>query len=173
MGKVYRLVFAVFICCSAFTSVATAGEDSHAHLVGAIDKLELQNPPYKTWFEENNSNYEPDNESIKALAKSLSGVQVRVFMGTWCHDSKREVPRLFKVLEASNFDLNELRMVSLNLDKKTPNGLENGFDIQRTPTFIFMKNGLEIGRIVETPRESLEEDILKIVTGQEYKHSYE
>ena len=52
-------------------------------------------------------------------------------------------------------------------------GLEEGLDIQRTPTFIFFKNGVEIGRIVETPRDSLENDILKIVSGQEYKHSYQ
>ena len=35
------------------------------------------------------------------------------------------------------------------------------------------KKGKEIGRFVEYPRESVEEDILKIVSGEAYKHSYE
>lgn len=148
-------------------------EKSHEDLVGAIDKFALLEPPYQSWYKKNYSSYSPDKSRLEALAKALNGIQVKVFMGTWCHDSQREVPRLYKILESSNFDLSNLNLVSLNPAKKTPNGLEKGLNIQRTPTFIFFENGIEIGRIVETPRDSLENDILKIVSGQEYKHSYQ
>jgi len=146
---------------------------SHEYLVGAIDKFALLKSPYRSWYEKNYFSYSPDKSTIEALEKSLNGVRVKAFMGTWCHDSQREVPRLYKILESSGFDLSNLDLVSLNLDKKTSNGLEEGLNIQRTPTFIFIKHGVEIGRIVETPRNSLENDILKIVSGQEYKHSYQ
>jgi thiol-disulfide isomerase/thioredoxin len=148
-------------------------EKPHEDLVGAIDKFALLETPYRSWYKKNYSSYSPDKSSLKALAKTHNGVRVKVFMGTWCHDSQREVPRLFKILESSNFDLSNLNLVALNPAKKTPNGLEKGLNIQRTPTFIFFKDGVEIGRIVETPRDSLENDILKIVSGQEYKHSYQ
>ena len=64
-------------------------------------------------------------------------------------------------------------MVAVNEDKKTPDNLEKGLNIERVPTFIFYKKGKEIGRFVEYPRESVEADILKIVSGEPYKHAYE
>ena len=64
-------------------------------------------------------------------------------------------------------------MITVNRSKKTSDNLQEGFDIIRVPTFIFFKDGKEIGRFVEYPRESVEADILKIVSGEPYKHSYE
>ena len=94
-------------------------------------------------------------------------------MGTWCGDSKRETPRFYKILEETNFDENYFELITVNRSKKTPDNLQEGFNIIRVPTFIFYKEGKEVGRYVEYPRETLEKDILKIVTGQAYKHSYD
>lgn len=179
MRRIYSCLTLVMVLSWALAVKANADNTTdhrkkpHEDLVGAIDKFALLEAPYRSWYKKNHSNYSPDQSSLEALAKTLSGIQVKVFMGTWCHDSQREVPRLYKILESSNFDLSNLTLVSLNLAKETPNGLEKGLNIQRTPTFIFFKDGAEIGRIVETPRDSLENDILKIVSGKKYKHSYQ
>ncbi len=148
-------------------------ERPHEDLIGTIDKLTLLETPYRPWYQKNYSSYSPDKSTSEALIKALNGIQVKVFMGTWCHDSQREVPRLIKILDNANFDLSELSLVALSIDKNTPKGLEKGLNIQRTPTIIFFKDEIEIGRIVETPRETLESDMLKIVSGQGYKHSYQ
>jgi hypothetical protein len=50
--------------------------------------------------------------------------------------------------------------------------LEDGFDITNVPTFIFYRNGKEINRIVESPVISLEKDMLSILAGEVYKHTY-
>ena len=94
-------------------------------------------------------------------------------MGTWCGDSRRETPKFYKLLELAEFDLKNLEMITVNRAKRTPDNLQRGFDIIRVPTFIFYKNDKEIGRYVEYARESLEKDILKILTGKEYKHAYD
>jgi thiol-disulfide isomerase/thioredoxin len=179
MRRTHSLLTLLLILSCALAINANADNTTDHHekhqedLVGEIDKFALLEAPYGRWFKKNYSSYSPDKSSLEALAKTLNGIQVKVFMGTWCHDSQREVPRLYKILESSNFDLSNLSLVSLNPDKKTPNGLEEGLNVERTPTFIFLKDGVEIGRIVETPRDSLENDILKIISGQEYKHSYQ
>ncbi len=179
MRTIVSFLTLVIISSCALSNKARASDaadhhsNSHEHLVGAIEKSLLLEPPHRSWYEKNYSSYSPDKSTIAALEKSLNGVRVKAFMGTWCHDSKREVPRLYKILESAGFDLSNLNLVSLNLDKKTSSGLEEGLNIQRTPTLIFFKDDVEIGRIVETPRGSLENDILKIVSGQEYKHSYQ
>ena len=94
-------------------------------------------------------------------------------MGTWCGDSKRETPHFYKILEQTDFNLNNLELITVDVSKKTPDNLQKGFDIKRVPTFIFYRDGKEIGRYVEYARESLEKDMLKIVSGEGYKHSYD
>lgn len=179
MKKAFSFISLILILICALVSKASADDNTGHHkepqenLVGEIGKAALLEPPYRSWYTKNHSSYIPDHMSVNSLTAKLNGVQVKVFMGTWCHDSQREVPRLFKILESLSFDQNNLTLVSLSLDKSTPSGLEKGLDIQRTPTFIFFKDGTELGRIVETPRDSLENDILKIVSGQQYKHSYQ
>jgi len=58
-----------------------------------------------------------------------------------------------------------MRLIMLDRDKKSGQNIEDGKDIHHVPTFIFLKNGTEIGRIVESPIESLEEDMFNILIG--------
>ena len=58
-------------------------------------------------------------------------------------------------------------------DKTTPQDYEAGLDITNIPTFIFFKDGVELGRIVEFAVEDLESDMIKVLSGQPYKHAYD
>ena len=93
-------------------------------------------------------------------------------MNTKCHDSEREVPRFLKILNTLNFSNENLRIVLLNSEKKTIDGLEIGKDITNTPTIIFLKNSKEENRIVEFPYENLENDIFRIINDMGYKNVY-
>jgi thiol-disulfide isomerase/thioredoxin len=142
-------------------------------LVGYTNKNALLTLPYKTWFTENYNDYKFNENVIKNLSKNLKGISIKGFLGTWCKDSKRETPRFYKILEATDFDFENLQLIAVNRSKKTPKNLQKGYNIIRVPTFIFYKDGKEIGRYVEYARESLEKDMLTIVSGKPYKHSYE
>ena len=61
----------------------------------------------------------------------------------------------------------------MDRDKKTPTGSATENGITNVPTFIFYKDGKEVNRIVESPVEFLEDDILAILSGSDYKHTYE
>ncbi len=140
--------------------------------VGIKTQSFFKQQPHAAWFDKSYDHYELDSKTIKKFKNYLNGIQIKVFMSVWCHDSRREIPRLFKILEAIEFDDNNLEIVALNRVKKTPKNLQEGFNIRRTPTFIFYKNDEEIGRFVEHPRKNLEKDILKILSGKNYKHAY-
>jgi len=139
-------------------------------LVGTIERQQLETGKFAKWFEPYYDAYEvsADTEMLSGL---LNGVDVTVFMGTWCPDSHREVPNFYKVMDALNSSP-DVNLIAVDRAKTTLQGLENGKDIQRVPTFIFTKNGEELGRIVEYPIESLEKDMIKILTGEDYKHAY-
>ena len=56
--------------------------------------------------------------------------------------------------------------------KQSANREEKGLAVYRVPTFIVYKNGKEIGRIIEFPKESLEADLVKIIAGDDYTPNY-
>jgi len=125
----------------------------------------------QAWYNPSFNAYPLNKKAIKKLKKYTHTFKIKAFMAVWCHDSKREVPRLYKILEAIDFDLENLEVIAVNRAKKTPNNLQEGFNITKTPTFIFFKNDKELGRYVEVPVKSLEKDMLRIVSGKTYKHA--
>ncbi|WP_111685382.1 thioredoxin family protein [Winogradskyella tangerina] len=147
------------------------------YLLGKINKAGLEGDNYKEWFNKNFNNYAPKSTVIKAIESALKNYEITIFMGTWCGDSKREVPRFYKILEACNYPMNQLTVVALSRQsdsyKQSPQHEEAGLNIHRVPTFIFYKDGEEVNRIVEHPVNSLEDDIQNIVTVNDYKSNYQ
>ncbi|EDP98322.1 thioredoxin family protein [Kordia algicida OT-1] len=146
-------------------------------MLGKITKEGFTENSFNSWFSTNYEAYQPDAIITKKLQRKLKKYNITIFMGTWCGDSKREVPRFYKVLEAASFPESKLQVIGLNnarsAYKQGPNGEEKGLNIHRVPTFIvYNKKGKEIGRIVEHPVESLEADLLKIVRRKSYEHNY-
>ena len=142
-------------------------------LMGIITQEDLKQQPFNQWFDTNYENYNLDKTVVKEIKNHINSITIKAFLGTWCGDSKIEVPQFYKLLDALNFDYKNLTMIAVDRDNNTPDNLQEGLNIIRVPTFIFYKNGKEIGRYVEFPRKTLEKDILKIVSGKEYKHSYD
>ncbi|APY08912.1 hypothetical protein BWZ20_11635 [Winogradskyella sp. J14-2] len=147
------------------------------YLLGKIDKSGLEGDNYKSWFTKNYNDYEPNSTITEAIASELKNYGITLFMGTWCGDSKKEVPRLYKVLEACNYPMDQLTVVAVSREagmyKQSPQHEEAGLNIHRVPTVIFYKNGKEINRIVEHPVKMLEEDIQNIITVNDYKSNYQ
>ena len=147
--------------------------DENMMLIGVINEEGLQNEEFIDWYKENYNDHILDTVSIKQIKPKLNELTIKVFMGTWCSDSQREVAALYKVLKKAEFDMNQLEVIALSQEKDTPNHLEKGFNIEYVPTIIFYKNDKEIGRYVEFAQKTLEKDILAILNETGYKHSYE
>jgi thiol-disulfide isomerase/thioredoxin len=108
--------------------------------------------------------YTPAVETVKALKafkKQSEKVEVMVFLGTWCPDSRRNVPIFLKCLESA--ELKPItKILATDVYKKLESGLEAKHKVTRVPTFVFLKEGKEIGRITEYPTELMEVDIFNI-----------
>ncbi|WP_299101807.1 thioredoxin family protein [uncultured Winogradskyella sp.] len=146
-------------------------------LLGKINKKGLEGENYKSWFTSNYNNYEPNSEIIDKISSKLKTYNIQLFMGTWCGDSKQEVPKLYRVLEACNFPMEQLTVIAVSrkpdMYKQSPQHEEAGLNIHRVPTIIFYKNNIEVNRIVEHPIDSFEEDIKNIITENNYISNYQ
>lgn len=151
-------------------------ENGSSFLIGKIDVDVLKTEPHADWYSQNHSTYEVDQKELKSHLKYLDSFKILVFMGTWCGDSKRELPRFIKILETLDFPMKNLKIVALDKRrahyKKSPTGEEWGLNIIKVPTFIFYRDGKEQNRIVESPIESLEKDMAKIINGKSYTPNY-
>ena len=154
-------------------SILACNSNNYYQLVeGEIDTDYLFNSPNTAWFQKNYESYIVDDITLNKDFSKLNEFNIEIFMNTKCHDSEREVPRFLKILNSLNFSKENLRIILLNSDKKTSDGLEIGKNITNTPTIIFLKNSNEENRIVEFPYENLEKDIYKIINNIGYKNVY-
>ena len=141
-------------------------------LVGEFDKSDLEQEAFSKWFNEGYSEFNPSEEAMATIRENISDYEIVAFMGTWCPDSRRETPKVFKILDEAGYNLSNLTFYGVNRQKTTTDNIEKEFDLNRVPTVIFLKDGKEVNRFVEYPRETIEEDFAKIVSGEEYKNSY-
>lgn len=94
------------------SEITTPGETPY--LVGKIDKNRLTGPNYKSWFNSTYNSYQPDNTILASLSPNINQYKIQIFIGTWCVDSRREVPRFIKILENSKFSKNQLEIIALD-----------------------------------------------------------
>lgn len=155
---------------------ASHAEDS-PKLLGRCTVEQLAQAPFAEWFDAGYAGYTPHTEVLEALRDAdTAGLEIEIFFGTWCGDSKREVPRLLKLLDALAFPARAVHLVAVDREagmlKRSPGGEEQGLEIYRVPTVVVRRGGVEVARMVEYPSLSLERDLLAIVSGAPYTPSY-
>ena len=162
-------------------------EHGKPQLLGKCSRSRLEQAPYDSWFVRNYSDYRVDSVTADRLRSKLGeglnasstgkGIQFTIFMGTWCGDSKREVPRIFKILDYCGIDSSRVQLVMVSAAeaayKQSPGHEERGKNIFRVPDLIVLHDGKEMGRIVESPVQSLEKDLLLLADGGSYTPHYE
>lgn len=127
----------------------------------------------KEWFNAEYDRYKVNASLIAKINPLLKDKTVVLLMGTWCEDSQREVPGMMKILAQSGYALDDMEIIAVDEDKRTPDGLEQNHALTYVPALIFYENVKEeINRIVEFPIGTLEEDIYAILSGQDYKNAY-
>ncbi|MBZ9632050.1 thioredoxin family protein [Salegentibacter sp. LM13S] len=146
--------------------------NSAGMLLGEFSQADLEKAPHSRWFVPGYENYKPKKEALEIIEKHIAEYEILMLMGTWCGDSRYEVPKFFKLLDEVDFDRKKLKNIAVNRAKKAPGTLDEEYNIHRVPTIIFLKDGKEVNRFVEYSIESLEEDIAKIVEGKEYADPY-
>lgn len=133
-------------------------------LIGHCDRSGLMTGDFGTAYLEEHTAYTPEDEALNALKGKLNDIDFVIILGTWCGDSKEQVPRFIKLLDCLKYDVNKVTFICVDRTKTAGDVPVADYKIERVPTFIVMKNGAEIGRIIETPEASLEKDLAKIIT---------
>ncbi len=109
------------------------------------------------------ADYTPDAAAVATIRQNVTGVSAFIVLGTWCPDTRRDLPRFFKIADQAGWPASRMTLLAVDRTKKDPGGETVKWNVTRVPTFIFLRNGKEIGRVTERPTTTLEQDIAQIV----------
>lgn len=155
--------------CIAFLIIAGCGGEgpyritveSHGTkmVVGKFTRSLLESDSSFSWYRSNYDAFTPDSASIAYLSTAMQNVHFIVVGGTWCGDTKHELPKFFKTVSLSHVPESNIEMYGVDRSKKSSDGLTEKYGITRVPTFILFSGGKEIGRIVESTKNGMEFDL--------------
>jgi cyclophilin family peptidyl-prolyl cis-trans isomerase/HEAT repeat protein len=110
------------------------------------------------------SSYTPDVTVLEMMKSYVhAGDRVEVYMGTWCSDSQREVPKFLRIRDdlRAQFGVElPAKFVAVDRAKQQPESLIAGHHLEKVATFIYYRGDHELGRIVEKTESPLFEDDL-------------
>ncbi|MDX2129624.1 MAG: thioredoxin family protein [Chloroherpetonaceae bacterium] len=119
------------------------------------------------WNHYDAADYAPKDSVLQALSKLISEKRAELgwvlFAGSWCGDSKEQVPIVFKVFASLGVPDSLVQVKGVTREKQDFEGESQKYKIERVPTLVVLWNGSEIGRIVETPTNNWETDLLEII----------
>jgi tetratricopeptide repeat protein len=145
-------------------------------LLGKSTRDRLAQPPFNTWFDKYYTEYAIDSNTANQLKPLVKHKRFLIFMGTWCGDSRREVPRMYKLLDYLGVPPSQVQLINVNNHdsayKQSPGHEEKGLNIHRVPDLLIYDSSRELGRVVESPVISWEKDVFAILNRLAYQPRY-
>jgi thiol-disulfide isomerase/thioredoxin len=149
--KKILFILSLFITQLVFAQSAEITKDASGNKIikGFITKNELASDTAFAWFTQNQKGYTPEKAALQAFTSAKDSIHILAFAGTWCGDTKNLLPKFFALTDAAGFSQDHITLLGVDRSKKTINHLAEAFKIINVPTFIVLKNGQEVGRVVE------------------------
>ena len=86
---------------------------------------------------------------VNAFKNNKDKIYFVIFGGTWCEDTQFVLPKFYKIQEATGFPEDRITIYAVDRNKNTTGNLAYAMNITHTPTIVVMKDGREVGRLVE------------------------
>jgi thiol-disulfide isomerase/thioredoxin len=164
LNKFYLKIWVVLsVIIFSSCSIINKNNKSRMILNGITTQAILTGNINFSWFDEEYKNYVPNQEIINSLKPLKNEIKVLVIAGSWCGDTQRELPRFFKMINSIGVPNNQIEMIMVDENKKTAAFNISVIQVSNIPTFIFFKDGKELGRIIEKPVITLEDDLAKLL----------
>lgn len=116
---------------------------------GVISKYELIKDSSFSWYPASQEIYTPTKEVLDAMKAAKGKYQFMLFGGSWCEDTQFILPRFFKLQELAGFPDSNIVFIGVDRNKQSLGNFSNVFEVKNVPTIIVMKEGKEVGRVIE------------------------
>ena len=146
-----------------YTITTTAKEKV---LKGLLNRSVIESDTAFKWFTDNYKLGRVDAPAVEAFKKKGSKINMVIFGGTWCEDTQNLLPQFYRLADNASFPDSSITLIGVDRNKKTLDNLSDAFHITNVPTFIIMKDGKEIARVVEYGKYGqIDKELGEIVNG--------
>ena len=172
MKKILSLAIAA---TASITAMAQAPEtiiekDGTKVIRGFISQAELASDSTFGWYSATYKATKPMGATVQAFQKGKDSVHILAFGGTWCDDTKQILPKFYATADAAGFSKDRITLMGVDRNKKAVQHLSEAFGVTNVPTFIVLKNGKEIGRVVEWGKTGQpEKEVGELIAGTPVK----
>ncbi len=103
------------------------------------------------WKVKVNEKYKPDSTYLDSLKRLNVPMDLKLFLGTWCSDSRKWVPKFMAI--KSYMPIQDMQIISVDTTKKDSLKWFQTYQVDSIPMFIFFEAGTqnEIGRLKVKP----------------------
>lgn len=135
---------------SQYLVLPDSADNNAQFFKGIVNKNDLTNDTAFKWYAESQRIYPiPDSSAVAAFKNNAGKIYFIIFGGTWCEDTHFVLPKFFKIQEASGFPESRITLFAVDRNRRTTGNIAQAMNIINVPTIIVMKNGKELGRVVE------------------------
>ena len=151
MKKILFIVVSLFFAqlVSAQAPEITMESNGTKIIRGFMSKQDLATDSAFKWYAQNQAGYVPEANALQAFRANKDSIQIVAFGGTWCGDTKYVLPKFLALTDAAGISQDRITLIGVDRSKKTQHHLTDIFNVTHVPTIIIMKNGKEMGRVVE------------------------
>ena len=98
--RIYLLIILLTVISAQSPQIINDSKKDNPMLIGLSQRSDYeQRKEFKEWFKEEYESYVIDEETLELTSTVEDEIKIECFMGTWCGDSRREVPRMYKILD--------------------------------------------------------------------------
>jgi thiol-disulfide isomerase/thioredoxin len=135
---------------SQYITLTDSAYDNAVIKKGILNKKDVAADTAYHWYAESQRIYHhPDSAAVAALRNNSDKINFIIFGGTWCEDTHFVLPKFFMLQEASGFPESRITLFGVDRKKTSSGNIAEALNIINVPTIIVMKNGKELGRVVE------------------------
>ena len=160
-------VITFFTACSVTKKLTTNYEvlnyQGKKMLKGIINRPLLETDTAFAWFKEGMQYGKPDDAAVAAFQQNKAKFTMVVFGGTWCGDTQSLLPKFYKLIDKSGYPETSITLIAVDRQKTTSDNSHKTYSIINVPTFIILKDGKEVGRVVEYGKGDMVKELGEIV----------
>jgi len=163
----FLLLLSIFISnlfAQEYNTIVKDEKTGEPMLIGPTTRDAFNDSSFSLWWNSTYNLYKVDSITANKIKDVLKDIDITIVMGTWCSDSQYEIPNFYKILDYLSYLTKKVILINVDRNKKGKDDEVDSLNIELVPTIIFYKDEKELGRIVESPDESLEKDMLGILT---------
>ncbi|NLI80448.1 MAG: hypothetical protein GX443_02010 [Deltaproteobacteria bacterium] len=165
-GAGWILAAGSFMLCAAAASKGSGESKSQVESILTGKKTWKEWQTQTDWDSYSAETYRPSRDKLKKIGRLAQARKARflVFAGSWCKDSEAHLPALMKVLNRAGISARDVELYGVDGNLTEPSGTARLHGIVTVPTILILSGEDELGRVVERPSASWEEDILEILS---------